>query len=210
MQLVNVICIHKKHKHSPVRFSTILPFRSLNPLLLAAGLLLAVACENDIKKVESLHKKKDLNVEEAVKIEGYMSQNGSMRSKLTAPLMLRYEDTVPRLEFIKGLHVDFFNDSLKTSSILDARYGIYYETRNKVYLRDSVRVEKFETRDTFYFQDLYWDQNKKKFYTSLPVRIHQHDKTIFGKGMEASEDFSEITLDTIYGTALVNSSQLPQ
>ena len=47
-------------------------------------------------KVKALFQKK-LGVDEAINIESYMSQGGKMRAKLTAPLMLRYQDTSARV-----------------------------------------------------------------------------------------------------------------
>jgi len=58
---------------------------------------LVSSCVNDEMKVKALFQKK-LGVDEAVNIESYMSQGGKMKAKLTAPLMLRYQDTSARVE----------------------------------------------------------------------------------------------------------------
>lgn len=145
------------------------------------------SCENDEKKVKAFFEKK-LGVDEALFIESYMSQGGRMRAKLTAPQMLRYQDTSSRVELPKTLHVDFFDSLLNVESKLDARFALYYENKNKVYLRDSIRVYNIKG-DTLFCKELYWDQALEKFYTEKPVRIHTPDMIMYGEGLSAPEDF---------------------
>ena len=164
--------------------------RSLHPFLvvLAPVLLLLSSCVNDVDKVNALFEKK-LGVDEARSIESYMSQAGKMKAKLTAPVMLRYQDTLPRVEFPKSLHVDFYTDSTHAvESQVDARYGKYIETQNKVFLRDSVRVFNVQG-DTLHCQELWWDQTTGKFTTDKPVRIYRKDLILIGEGLSAPQDF---------------------
>ena len=105
------------------------------------------ACENDIQKVDELLKNKTA-VEEAFKIESYLSQSGKVKAKLTSPYMLRYQADSPYVEFPKTLHVDFYNDSTKVESILDALYAKFFQYRRKVLLRDSVVVINIINKDT--------------------------------------------------------------
>ena len=62
------------------------------------------------------------------------------KAKLTAPYMLRHQESTPYVEFTKTLHTDFFDDSLRIESKLDAHYGKYMEAESKVFLKDSVVV----------------------------------------------------------------------
>lgn len=162
--------------------------------------LLWSACVNDEGEVREMFEKR-IGVDEAQGVESYMSQGGRMKAKLTAPLMLRYQDTLPRVEFPNTLHVDFFDDSLVIQSQLDARYARYVETQNKIFLRDSVRV--FNTRgDTLFCQELWWDQNEQRFYTDKPVRIHQPGTIINGVGLTAPQDFKTFTMFRITNSVL--------
>lgn len=146
------------------------------------------SCVNDVDKVNALFEKK-LGVDEARNIESYMSQAGKMKAKLTAPVMLRYQDTLPRVEFPNSLHVDFYTDSTHAiESQVDARYGKYIEPQNKVFLRDSVRVFNVQG-DTLHCQELWWDQTTGKFTTDKPVRIYRKDLILIGEGLSAPQDF---------------------
>ena len=101
--------------------------------LLSVAALAFVSCENDEEKINALFTKK-LGVDEAVNIESFMSQGGHMRAKLTAPLMLRYQDTGSRIVLPKTLHVDVYDSTLSIESRLDAFYASYFENRNIINL----------------------------------------------------------------------------
>jgi LPS export ABC transporter protein LptC len=149
------------------------------------------SCENDQKSLPDFRSKRTA-LEEGHVIEGYISEHGQVKAKLTAPLMYRYQADTSYTEFPKTLHVDFYNDSMQKESKLDAHYGKYKEWESKVYLRDSVVVVDLVKKDTLQCDELWWDQNTQKFYTHTPVHIHKADGTvIFGRnGMEAPQNFS--------------------
>jgi LPS export ABC transporter protein LptC len=164
--------------------------------------LFILSCENDEREVNAWNEKKEM-VETAKNITTLFSQNGKLRATLKAPLMLRYQQDTIKVEFPKSLHVDFFDSSRKRESWLDARFGRYYESYNRVLLRDSVRVINIKG-DTLTTQELWWDQNTGKFYTDSTVRIITIDKRIRGgKGMEASQDLNSYTIRYPTGTVLV-------
>jgi LPS export ABC transporter protein LptC len=163
--------------------------------------LFFAACENSKEEIQALSTKR-IAVEEAKYIESYLSQGGKMRARLTAPVMNRYQTDSPYIEFPKTLHVDFFNDTLVVESQLNAKYGRYRETEQKVFLRDSVVVFNSK-KDTMRSEELWWDQNSQKFYTDKPVEIHQPDKIIFGNGLEADQSFNWWVIKEVKGELLV-------
>jgi LPS export ABC transporter protein LptC len=171
--------------------------------------LMMSSCENDLKDVDSLYKKQ-IAIEEAKDIESYMSQQGKVKAKLTAPYMLRYQADSPYIEFPRTLHVDFYDDSTEIESTLDARYSKYIEYDHKVLLRDSVLVLNIKSGDTLKTQELWWDQDKQEFYTDKPAQIYQRDKIIFAKyGLKAAQDLRTYTLYGNEGPMMVPSSGIP-
>jgi len=170
--------------------------------VLILGCIFFSSCENDYNEVQHLGDKKTA-VEEAKIVESYLSQNGKVKAKLTAPYMLRYLTDSTYVEFPRSLHVDFYNDTLAVESQLDALYGKYHEWEKKVYLRDSVVVINKMTGDTLRSPELWWDQRTEKIYTDKPVRIHTRDKIIYGAyGLVASQDFSEYVINQASGKLL--------
>src|SRR5690349_7435702 len=126
-----------------------------NLFLLLVTTLLLVSCENSEAELQERTRKK-MGVDEATDIETFFSQAGKIKAKLTSPLMYRYQDTLPRIEFPNKLHVDFYNDSTEIESVLDAKYGRYIEGQNKMYLRDSVVVIQKFNGDTLRCEELWW------------------------------------------------------
>ncbi len=155
------------------------------------------ACENNYNEVQNLGKPK-INVEEGRQIESFLSQEGKVKAKLTAPLMLRYQYDTPKTEFPKSLHVDFYGENIQVESQLFARYGTYLDNENKVFLKDSVIV--FNTSgDTLLCRELNWDQRREIFYTDKNVIIRKPDQKIYGTGLTADQGFKWFTIKNAYG-----------
>lgn len=166
-----------------------------------------LSCENDIKEVNDFLKKQTA-IEEGEDVTIFTSQEGKIKARLRAPYMLRYQADSSYTEFPRSLHVDFFDDSTRIESTVDARYARYREYEEKVLLRDSVVVINIMKGDTLRTSELWWDQKTEKFYTDKPVRIYQPDKTIFGTGLEAAQDFKSYDIFKITGTVLTSGNEL--
>lgn len=158
------------------------------------GCFFMFACENDVNEVRELGRRRP-GIEEGKNIESYLSMNGKMKARLTAPLLLRYQgDSAKKAEFPRTLHVDFFNDSLKIESQLNAKYGRYLENENKVFLRDNVVAFNIKG-DTLFCEELYWDQATEKFYTDKKVTVsknHRRTLIVSLNGMTASQDLKDL------------------
>ena len=174
-----------------------------------AGCFFISACENDEKMIDDWSKKK-IMVEEAKNIESFLSQEGKVKAKLTAPLMFRYDADTIYTEFPKTLHVDFYDDSTKIESWLDSKHGKYFESLEKVYLWDSVVVINIKG-DTLKSSDLWWDKNAKLFYTEKYAEYRTKDRQIYpGKGLEATQDFQRITFKQPTGILNVSDKNFPK
>ena len=166
------------------------------------------ACENDMKDIKALTDKRT-SVEEGIDIESYLSQEAKVKARLTAPLMKRFQTDSPYVEFPRTLHVDFYDDSLKVESQLNAHYGRYKESEHKVFLKDSVMM--FNTKkDTMWCRELWWDQQMQQFYTDKPVRVRQPDKMLYGTGFVAAQNFSWYTLKNVTGIVQIPKSGIPE
>ncbi|MET0391944.1 MAG: LPS export ABC transporter periplasmic protein LptC [Chitinophagaceae bacterium] len=190
-----------------------------NPLAIPGKYLIAAACilscffmagcENDEREINEWTQDRQM-VEEATKVESYLSQDGHVKAKLKAPLMLRVLGDTLYVEFTRSLHVDFYDDSSRIESWLDSKYGKYFESLNKVYLRDSVVVISMKG-DTLRCHDLWWDQNKELFYTDSVATYHSpNNKITGGRGMEASQDFKSVTFKYPLGTVQIGGDGFAQ
>jgi LPS export ABC transporter protein LptC len=168
------------------------------------------SCENKMEEVDRLYKKK-IAIEEANKVESYLSQAGKVKAKLTSPYMLRYQADSPYIEFPRTMHVDFYDDSTKIESTVDSRYAKYVEFAHKILLRDSVVVMSLKNGDTLRTEELWWDQDKQEFYTDKPAHIHQRDKQIFAKnGLKAAQNLTSYTTYNNSGPLEVPENGIPK
>lgn len=159
---------------------------------LSTLLIILGACENDEKDIKVWTQNKPL-IEKAIRVESYLSQEGKMKAKLTAPLMYHMVNDTGFVEFPKTLHVDFFDTLGKKETELDCLYAKYFENKGLVYLRDSVRVVTTKG-DTLRSPDLWWDQNKAIFYTDKYATYKAPDRNIIGNtGLEATQDLKTVT-----------------
>lgn len=146
-------------------------------------------------------------VDEAKDVSTLLSQGGQMRANLMAPLMLRYQKDTSFVEFPKTMKVDFFDSAGKVESKLFALYGKYFETQNKVYLKDSVLVYNVKG-DTLRTSELWWDQNTRLFYNDKPTYVKRSNGDAFvgRNGMKATQDLNDITFLQPKGSFSVKDS----
>ena len=169
------------------------------------GCFFVSSCENDERVIESLTEKVVLR-EEATQVESMLTQDGKLRARLRAPLMTRVFGDTLITEFPTSLHCDFYDDMGRLDSWLDSKYGRYYESVGKVYLRDSVVVITTKG-DTLKSPDLWWDQNRKEFYTDQYAIYNGVGKNIVGgKGLVATQDLSSVIFHYPTGTVKVSES----
>jgi len=194
-------------------FTGLMSIKTFHRILLAAflpGCIFLCSCENDEAEVNNLYAKK-LGVEEAKDIKLNYTTAGKTKAILTAPQMLRVQDSVPYYEFPKSLQTDFYNETGVVESKLSARYAKYKETQSVVFLKDSVTVINIQKGDTLYCKELYWDRSHYgyEFYTDKPVRIRTKTQVLDGIGMESSQDFKNWHIINPTGIINVPSSKFP-
>jgi len=182
-------------------------------LIYAAALVISCffvySCENKQKDIDAWTKNKVMT-EKALNVESYISNEGKMKAKLTAPLMYRVLADTQYIEFPKTMHVDFYDDSTKIETWLDCKYGKYFESLNKVYLRDSVIVITVK-RDTLRCHDLWWDKTKEIFYTDSVATYRSPGNDITGgKGMEATQDLKTVKFKAPLGVVKIEESGFPK
>ena len=172
-----------------------------------------LACENNVNEVQALSARiGGIDVGKDVSI--FISTDGKMTAKLTAPLMRKYLlDSGRMVEFPNTIKVDFYKDSLHIESKLSADYANYKEEENKVFLKDNVIVYNV-LGDTLWCKEMIWDQVTNKFTTDKEVIVKQHNPIakIYGKGFEANQDLTDIRIFQVQPNsyAILNDSSTIQ
>jgi LPS export ABC transporter protein LptC len=171
------------------------------------------ACENDANQVEGFYAKKNTNNETATDVTLQYTVFGKPKAVLTAPLLLRIQDSISYYEFPKTVHTTFYNEQQQQQTLVDALYGKYSDQNNTVYLRDCVKIVNIARGDTIFCDDLYWDRSHKgtEFFTEKKVRIKQiNGQYVIGlNGLEADEGFKNIHIRTGFGRINAANNILP-
>lgn len=173
-------------------------------------ILLAMAgCENELEQVEVVADQKKAAVETGEDIEMRYSSNGNVQVKVIAPSLERHKEKKPYLEFNNGLRVYFYDEQHKIDSKLKADYGIAYENRDEMIVRNNVVVinTKGEKLNT---EELIWEREKEKIYSDKFVKVKREDEIIMGKGLVSNQKFTEYTIKDIQGTINVESEEFEE
>jgi LPS export ABC transporter protein LptC len=152
-------------------------------------------------KVNLITGKDSLPSESAKDMELLYSDSGEIKVRLTTPILNRYlagpNNSI--IVFSKGLHLRFYDDSMKVESELTCKYAIKRDKENTMMAQNDVVVinNKGEKLNT---EELIWDQAKKRIYSDKFVKITTKNEIIFGDGFESNESFTKYKLKKIKGT----------
>lgn len=165
------------------------PAGMFGALILSSAILFS-ACENDLKKVEQISAKKlVVPVDKSTGVEIIYSDSAKVRAKLITPELLNFKTEKPYIEMKKGLTIIFYDENLQETSRLKADYAIRYERENSVELKRNVVASNIKG-ETFKSDELFWDENKRRFYSNKLVSITSKDNVLYGTSFWANEDFS--------------------
>jgi LPS export ABC transporter protein LptC len=169
-------------------------------------LLAFAACQNDLAEIEALAEAYSTQVETAKNVEILYSDSAQVRVRVTGPTMLYHLDkTAPHQEFPDGVVIDFFDETGEVTSQLTAQYGIRYENKAEVIVRDSV-VWQSQEGEKLESEELIWDERRSRIYTKKFVVVTRPDEIIYGHGFEANQDFSYSRINAIEGRIKVDES----
>ena len=169
------------------------------------------SCENSIKDVKQVIDYDTISGLMAYDVVVERSDSGMLVAKLSAPMMRSLDvDNADSsmLEFPKGFTAYVYDcgDTAPTSMIR-GDYGVNFEKKELVIAKNNVMVTNMKTQETLETQTLFWDQKKKKIYTSNFVKITSPDKIVFGDSLTANEDFSRREIFGIRATIEVDEDE---
>ena len=166
------------------------------------------SCENNLKVVQELTQEDTLSAITAYDITYVRSDSGHVQIELIAPVMNRFENENPYIEFPEGFDAYFFDSAMQKTSFIRADYGMSEEKTSLMTARKNVVVENFKTQEKMNTETLFWDQKKKLIYTSAFVKITTPDKIIYGDSLTATEGFDKHTIHNIQATLELDEDEL--
>ena len=161
---------------------------------MATILLICVNC-NDISVVQSLTIKEKSPTETARKMHLYFSEAGEVKNELIFEEMNKYEYPQPYYEYPKGLEVIGFNANGEKETTLTANYGINYEGKKLMEVKNNVVITNYKTGEIIETEQLVWDMDKRIVYSNTQTKQTKPDGSIFiGERFESDESLSKYTI----------------
>lgn len=143
-----------------------------------------------METISSLTMDDSLPSETATDVELIYSDSGRVMIKLISPLLNRYINEDPYIEFPDGLHLFFYDTAMNVESELTANYGINWENKKMMEVKDDVVISNHDKNEVLNSEHVIWDQNKKKIYSDVFVKRTTPDGVIYGEGFDADESLS--------------------
>ena len=160
------------------------------------------SCENDLAVVESLKADEKFPSEVLFDAVVLYTDSAKVKARLTAPKMEHYMDKEPYVELTEGINLVFYDQNGEITSHLTANYAINYERQGLMEAKGDVVLIN-ELGERLNTEHLIWNQNEKKIYSEVFVKITTADEIIWGKGFESNQSFTNFKIKDIRGTILV-------
>ncbi|MDX5320063.1 MAG: LPS export ABC transporter periplasmic protein LptC [Bacteroidota bacterium] len=162
------------------------------------------ACDLQVEK-EKVEKMLSDTVfsEYAENVEMRYSDSGRARAVLYAPVLERFQTEEPYTTFEQGVTGYFYGPSGRVENSLKAKWGISYDKKKLVEMRNDVQLINFK-QEKLNTDKLIWDQKTGKIYTDAFVKITTPENIIMGEGFEANQDFTEYKIFKVKGEISVD------
>jgi LPS export ABC transporter protein LptC len=178
---------------------------SVRSIIACAMAVMLFSCENKLADIEAVTRDKSIPVNITRDVEIIYSEAGEIKMMLRSPLLNTYETDDPYVEMPEGLKVFFYDENMKITSYLTARYAISYENSRVMEAQNNVVIvnERGERLNT---DHITWKQNEKRIVSEKFVTITTPDKTMYGDGLESDETFNDWVITKPRGIININTN----
>jgi len=167
------------------------------PLLLLTCLLV-IACKETVITEPLIY---DGPMREANNVEMLYAEDNLVKTKMLADVVLEFQDG--DREFPKGIYIEFYNEDGQLSSILKANQAHFSKTENLWRGWDNVEVKNILNNEQLNTEELFWKPDTEKIYTDKFVTIRLDKEVLYGKGLEAKQDFTSYTIKEPQGEFII-------
>ncbi len=152
------------------------------------------ACQNDLKKINSLPDFANQPVESAKDISILRSDSGKLQLYMTSPQLDRYQGEQSYTKYPKGIHIVFYDEKMKEKMKLSANYAVNFEAKGIMEMKNNVVIIDIKKGDTIYTESLVRDQKKNTISSNVFVKRVNKDGVLYGEGFDADESFNNYNL----------------
>jgi LPS export ABC transporter protein LptC len=163
----------------------------MRKLLYISLILTLSACGNTDKEIDDL-KPYEGPIQSAENMVLYRSELAIIRSKLVTPKYLDFANG--NKEFPEGVYIEFYDESGKMTTTLKANEAKYFKEEDHWKGIGDVEIKNIDTKEQLNTEELFWKPSEERMFTEKFVTIRLPDQVLYGKGLEAKQDFSEYTI----------------
>jgi len=150
----------------------------LKTTITALAVICFFACTDNLQEIAKMNAVSNEPSSEVEKLLLKHTDSGMLKVTLSGKLMLDYSnDAFPYTEFPKGLKVEVFDieSNPENKTTITSDYGVIYNETNLVDLTGNVKIVTSDG-NTFYGEQLYWNQDAKWIFTDQPFRTDLKEK----------------------------------
>lgn len=127
-------------------------------------------------------------------VSTFISDSGYTRYHVVTPIWLMYEEASdPFWRFPEGIDLEQYNKEMQPESNIRSDSATYY-SRRRLWRLDGNVVMVNTDGDSFLTQQLFWNQQQRKFYSDSFIHIVRTDRIIEGYGFESEENMRSYTV----------------
>lgn len=174
--------------------------------------LVLTSCENSLNDIQKINsKEEDRLISRSTGVDVIYSDSARVKMRIQAPLLIDYQDVPkPYKELPKGVKVIFFDDSLKEKGNIVSDWAVQREKENIIEFRKNV-VATNVNGEVFKSDELIYDMNTKKMYSTKPVQILMAGGNIMnGVGADSNDSFMHWHIQNSTGVFHVDEKSMQQ
>lgn len=161
-------------------------YRSISIIL---AMLLLAGCRNSPESIREFSINSSSPELEVDSLHLLYTEEGQLVAEVTAPLMRNMTREGGDFdEFPQGIEVLAYDDSGRVNSMIRASYAIY-QRKDKLWDARYRVVAVNEQGDSIETEQIFWDEQHKRVYTSANVKVRTSQATLFGRGFESDDRF---------------------
>ncbi|MCE2963572.1 MAG: LPS export ABC transporter periplasmic protein LptC [Chitinophagales bacterium] len=166
--------------------------------ILSTIILFLLSCKNDLQNTQMEKDSLAARTDVGKNIVVNYSEKGIRTAILTAPTMVKQEDTAFKTYFPDGIMLKLYDSMGNISSTMTSNYGEHDHKTNQMKARDSVKVVSADGR-ILKSQELIWIENERKMQSFGQVEIRNKNEIIYGDTLFADENLKRYVVKKIRG-----------
>lgn len=160
--------------------------------------VILLGCKNDLQNTVVVKDNLSARTDVGKNIQVNYSEKSIRTAILTAPTMVKQEDTANKTYFPDGIILRLYDSIGNISSTMTSKYGEHNHTTNQMKAKDSVVVISADGR-VLKAQELIWMENERQMKSFGQVEIRNKNEIIYGDTLFADENLKRYVVKKIRG-----------